>query len=204
MAEEVKKPRTRKPRTPKTEVVATPDPVITEEAKPVEEVPEVKVSEPVPENVEEPVVETQTNPVVEETPEEEEQSQEETLQEEEQHQEEAPQEEEPQEKVPEEEPKSEWIEDVNIRIQASQMFKESTELPAEAPKFEEKVPNSPVQLQKLNPNLPDGKSKWIAFIPTKTGRHILFKGAYAKAARAAKNYNEAKGFAKPTKKIRSN
>lgn len=81
-----------------------------------------------------------------------------------------------------------------------------TELPKDAPKFEEKeeIPNSPVQLQKLNPNLPDAKSKWMAFIPTKTGRHVLFKGAYPKAARAAKNYNEAKGFKTLPKKIRSN
>lgn len=98
-------------------------------------------------------------------------------------------------KSEEEEPKVETTLDAPV-------VEKPTELPEEAPKFEDL--KSPVKLQKLNPNLPDSKSKWVAFIPTRTGRHILFKGSYPKAARAAKNYNEAKGFPNPPQKIRSN
>lgn len=73
-----------------------------------------------------------------------------------------------------------------------------TKLPEDIPtfqEFQESLEKSPVELKKLNPNLPDAKSKWIAQIPYGThSTHILFKGSYAKAAQAAKNYNKARGL----------
>lgn len=79
-----------------------------------------------------------------------------------------------------------------------------TELPEGTPtfqEFQESLEKSPVELKKLNPNLPDNKSKWVAQIPYGThSKHILFKGSYAKAAQAAKNYNEARGLDSSLKK----
>lgn len=79
-----------------------------------------------------------------------------------------------------------------------------TELPEGTPtfqEFQESLEKSPVELKKLNPNLPDNKSKWVAQIPYGThSKHILFKGSYAKAAQAAKNYNEARGLNSSLKK----
>lgn len=67
--------------------------------------------------------------------------------------------------------------------------------------FQESLEKSPVELKKLNPNLPDNKSKWVAQIPYGThSKHILFKGSYAKAAQAARNYNEARGLDSSLKK----
>lgn len=82
------------------------------------------------------------------------------------------------------------------------------ELPEGAETFEEfsqSLETSPAEIKKLNPNLPDTRSKWVAQIPTKTGRHIIFKGSYPRALQAAENWNKARnlksGF---IKKIRSN
>lgn len=79
-----------------------------------------------------------------------------------------------------------------------------TKLPEGTPtfqEFQESLEKSPVELKKLNPNLPDNKSKWVAQIPYGThSKHILFKGSYAKAAQAAKNYNEARGLDSSLKK----
>lgn len=101
-----------------------------------------------------------------------------------------------------EEPKSEWFEDVDVRIQAA-----STKLPEGSETFEEftaTLNNGAVEIKKLNPNLPDGKSKWIAQIPTKNGgAHVLFKGSYPKAHRAAENWNASRGIFKDVKQIRS-
>ena len=79
-----------------------------------------------------------------------------------------------------------------------------TELPEGTPtfqEFQESLKKSPVELKKLNPNLPDNKSKWVAQIPYGThSKHIFFKGSYARAAQAAKNYNEARGLDSSLKK----
>lgn len=91
------------------------------------------------------------------------------------------------------EPKSEFFEDVDVRIQAA-----STELSEDAPTYEEfssSLESSPVEIKKLNPNLPDSKSKWLVQIPYgKSSAHVLFKGSYVRALQAAQNYNIAKGL----------
>ena len=70
--------------------------------------------------------------------------------------------------------------------------------------FSSSLEHTPVEIKKLNPYLPDNRSKWVAQIPTKSGRHILFKGSYAKAAKAAENWNISRGLPKKVKEIRSN
>ena len=81
------------------------------------------------------------------------------------------------------------------------------ELPEDSETFEEftaTLNDGVVEIKKLNPNLPDGKSKWIAQIPTKNGgAHILFKGSYPRAHRAAENWNASRGIFKDVKQIRS-
>lgn len=74
----------------------------------------------------------------------------------------------------------------------------STELPEDAPTYEEfssSLERNPVEIKKLNPNLPDGKSKWLAQIPYgKSSAHVLFKGSYVRALQAAQNYNISRGL----------
>lgn len=98
-------------------------------------------------------------------------------------------------KPEEEEPKVEV--DPNVEV----------ELPEDSETFEEftaTLNDGVVEIKKLNPNLPDGKSKWIAQIPTKNGgAHILFKGSYPRAHRAAENWNASRGIFKDVKQIRS-
>lgn len=83
-----------------------------------------------------------------------------------------------------------------------------TELPEGTPtfrEFQESLESSPVEIKKLNPNLPDSKSKWVAQIPYGNHSiHILFKGSYVKTLQAARNYNKARGFSSNVKEIRSN
>lgn len=85
---------------------------------------------------------------------------------------------------------------------------EETELPEDAPTYEEfssSLETSSVEIKKLNPNLPDSKSKWVAQIPYGNHSiHILFKGSYVKTLQAARNYNKARGFSSNVKEIRSN
>lgn len=98
------------------------------------------------------------------------------------------------------EPKSEWFEDVDVRIQA-------TKLPEDTPTYEEfssSLESSPVEIKKLNPNLPDSKSKWVVRFATKTGGyHELFKGSYSRAYAAAQRRNKTLGFGGEVRKIRS-
>ena len=85
---------------------------------------------------------------------------------------------------------------------------EETELPEDTPTYEEfssSLETSSVEIKKLNPNLPDSKSKWVAQIPYGNHSiHILFKGSYVKTLQAARNYNKARGFSSNVKEIRSN
>lgn len=73
------------------------------------------------------------------------------------------------------------------------------EQPAAEPE-EQEILSGPAELAKVNPNLPDDKSKWLARLVAEKGFHILFKGSFAKAYRVADNYNVTHGF--PAGKIR--
>lgn len=171
MAEEVKKKAPAKLRKPRAPKVVEPAPEETKLEEVVAE-PSVLITEP---EEEKPIATEESSPVVLE-----------------------PEEEEPvavAEPSPAvvEEPKSEFFEDVDVRIQAA-----STELPEDAPTYEEfssSLENSPVEIKKLNPNLPDSKSKWLVQIPYgKSRAHVLFKGSYVRALQIAQNYNIAKGL----------
>lgn len=194
MAEEVKKKtptKPRKPRAPKApkealekfeEEIKKEEPVVEEAPEVVEpEQPTVEVAPEEPKPLDIPVTEPQSFDVetlkpVDPTPEEEEPA------------------------VVAEEPKSEWLEDVDVRIQA-------TKLPEDAPTYEEfssSFENSPVEIKKLNSNLPDSKSKWVVRFATKTGGyHELFKGSYSRAYAVAQRRNKTLGFGGEVRKIRS-
>lgn len=74
------------------------------------------------------------------------------------------------------------------------------EQPAAAPEDFANTLSGPAEICKVNPNLPDDRSKWTARLVAEKGYHILFKGSFAKAYRVADNYNVSHGF--PAKKIR--
>lgn len=81
---------------------------------------------------------------------------------------------------------------------------EDTKLPEDVTPFDEFTPQAAVEvaeapglaayIRKLNPNLEDGKSKWLACVATGSVEHKLFKGSYLKAYNAANNYNIKHGF----------
>lgn len=176
MAEEVKKKTPTKPRKPRAPK-AQPKVEETSELKVVEEVTEVEEETKLPEIVE---------PAPEETPSE--------------------------ESVLEEEPTGEEdsVEEtvLDSEPKEDEPLIEETKLPEDTPTYEEfssSLENSPVEIKKLNSNLPDSKSKWIAQIPYGNHSvHILFKGSYVKTLQAARNYNKARGFSSNIKEIRSN
>ena len=69
--------------------------------------------------------------------------------------------------------------------------------------YSSSLTNGTVEIKKLNPNLLDTKSKWVAQIPYGNNHcHVIFKGSYAKALQAARNYNESKGLGSEVKKVR--
>jgi hypothetical protein len=51
-------------------------------------------------------------------------------------------------------------------------------------------------VRKLNPNLEDGKSKWVACVASGSAEHKIYKGSYLKAYTAADNYNVKHGLQK--------
>lgn len=116
------------------------------------------------------------------------------------------------ESTPEEEPTAEEdpVEETTLdsEPEEDEPLVEETELPEDTPTYEEfssSLESSPVEIKKLNSNLPDSKSKWVAQIPYGNHSiHILFKGSYVKTLQAARNYNKARGFSGNVKEIRSN
>lgn len=168
--------KTPKPRKPRAPKTQ-PKAEETSELKVVEEVTEVEEETKLPEIVE---------PAPEETPSE--------------------------ESIPEEEPTAEEdpVEEntLDSEPEEDEPLVEETELPEDTPTYEEfssSLETSSVEIKKLNPNLPDSKSKWIAQIPYGNHSiHILFKGSYVKTLQAARNYNKARGFSSNVKEIRSN
>lgn len=168
--------KTPKPRKPRAPKTQ-PKVEETSELKVVEEVTEVEEETKLPEIVE---------PAPEETPSE--------------------------ESIPEEEPTAEEdpVEEntLDSEPEEDEPLVEETELPEDTPTYEEfssSLETSSVEIKKLNPNLPDSKSKWVAQIPYGNHSiHILFKGSYVKTLQAARNYNKARGFSGNVKEIRSN
>lgn len=72
--------------------------------------------------------------------------------------------------------------------------------PVDLPEFKEVG----LRLRKLNPNLADNRSKWVVELPTpRGGAHEIFRGSYAKAENAAKNWNALHDITIPISKIRS-
>ena len=70
--------------------------------------------------------------------------------------------------------------------------------------YSSSLTNGTVEIKKLNPNLLDTKSKWVAQIPYGNNHcHVIFKGSYTKALQAARNYNESRGLGSEVKQIRS-
>lgn len=66
------------------------------------------------------------------------------------------------------------------------------------------LPGQAAFIKKLNPNLADDRSKWVAQVPyVKHCTHVLFKGSYAKALQAANNYNKSRNLNVPAQQIRS-
>lgn len=129
--------------------------------------------------------------------------------------------EQPVEEVPEVEEKSEVQEvpetpvtepekqeDDQISEEQNDSTEEQSETPTEEfePSFAEyssSLTNGTVEVKKLNPNLLDTKSKWVAQIPYGNNHcHVIFKGSYAKALQAARNYNESRGLGSEIKKVR--
>ncbi len=99
-----------------------------------------------------------------------------------------------------EEISSEKVEELGAA--ASQLEEEVVEeQPTVSSEEEEKdIEPESAEIAKLNPNLPDNRSKWVARLVAKKGYHILFKGSFDKAYRAADNYNKMHGF--PANKVR--
>lgn len=129
--------------------------------------------------------------------------------------------EQPVEEVPEVEEKSEVQEvpetpimepekqeDDQITEEQNNPTEEQSETPTEEfePSFAEyssSLTNGTVEIKKLNPNLLDTKSKWVAQIPYGNNHcHVIFKGSYTKALQAARNYNESRGLGSEVKKVR--
>ena len=71
--------------------------------------------------------------------------------------------------------------------------------PSESPESQdesEDLSKGHAYVRKLNPNLEDGKSKWVACVANGSAEHKIYKGSYLKAYTAADNYNVKHGLQK--------
>ena len=71
--------------------------------------------------------------------------------------------------------------------------------PSETPESQdesEDLSKGHAYVRKLNPNLEDGKSKWVACVANGSAEHKIYKGSYLKAYTAADNYNVKHGLQK--------
>lgn len=68
--------------------------------------------------------------------------------------------------------------------------------PSEIPESQDESEDFHAYVRKLNPNLEDGKSKWVACVANGSAEHKIYKGSYLKAYTAADNYNVKHGLQK--------
>lgn len=107
-----------------------------------------------------------------------------------------------------EEVASEDVPETSSKVETPTLPEDGTELPedvlpfhlVETPEPQDESEDLPkghaAYVRKLNPNLEDGKSKWVACVANGSAEHKIYKGSYLKAYTAADNYNVKHGLQK--------